>query len=82
MSQSAASGVVSEAEAELSAMLDEGVTVRLDDGADGAYTLRLQVDEAACAECLVPDETLAAIAADALQRRGADVASVSVQHAG
>jgi hypothetical protein len=67
-----------EAEQELNAMLDEGVTVDLVDVAGGAYELRLVLDESACADCLVPDPTLISIATDALQRRGATVSSMSV----
>jgi hypothetical protein len=67
-----------EAEKELDAMLDEGVTVQLVDVEDGVYELRLAMDDAACAECLVPDPTLISIATDALQRRGVPVSSMSV----
>ena len=67
-----------EAEQELNAMLDEGVTVNLVDVDRGAYELRLVMDESACADCLVPDPTLIAIATDALQRRGETVSSMSV----
>ncbi|WNV74175.1 hypothetical protein [Geodermatophilus sp. DSM 44513] len=67
-----------EAEQELSTMLDEGVTVRLVDTGDGVYQLHLAVDEAVCADCLVPDPTLVAIATDALARRGVPVAAMSV----
>jgi hypothetical protein len=67
-----------EAEQELSTMLDEGVTVALVDLGAGTYELRLAVDEAVCAECLVPDPTLVSIATDALERRGAPVSSMSV----
>lgn len=67
-----------EAEQELNQMLDEGVTVNLVDVDSGTYELRLVLDEAACADCLVPDPTLIAIATDALQRRGEAVSSMSV----
>lgn len=67
-----------EAEQELNAMLDEGVTVDLVDVDSGTYELRLVLDAAACADCLVPDPTLVAIATDALERRGESVRSMSV----
>jgi len=67
-----------EAEQELNAMLDEGVTVDIVDLERGAYELRLVLDESACADCLVPDPTLISIATDALQRRGATVSSMAV----
>jgi len=67
-----------EAEQELNEMLDEGVSVRLVDVDEGVYELRLAMDDAACADCLVPDVTLVAIATDALQRRGTPVSSMSV----
>lgn len=67
-----------EAEQELNAMLDEGVTVELVDLDSGTYELRLLLDESACADCLVPDPTLVSIATDALQRRGETVRSMSV----
>ncbi|SDN56495.1 hypothetical protein [Geodermatophilus sp. DSM 45219] len=67
-----------EAEQELNAMLDEGVTAQLVDVDAGVYELRLAMDESACADCLVPDPTLVSIATDALQRRGVPVASMSV----
>jgi len=67
-----------EAEQELNGMLDEGVTVQLVGAEDGVYELRLAMDAAACAECLVPDPTLVAIATDALERRGVTVSSMSV----
>jgi hypothetical protein len=67
-----------EAEQELNEMLDEGVTVNLVGLGSGAYELRLVMDESACADCLVPDPTLVAIATDALQRRGETVSSMSV----
>lgn len=67
-----------EAEQELNAMLDEGVTVELVDVDGGMYELRLVLDDAACADCLVPDPTLISIATDALERRGETVRSMSV----
>lgn len=63
---------------ELTVMLDVGVTVSLDDSGDGAFVLSLYIDQAACADCLVPDEVLAGIAKDALQRGGAPATSVAV----
>jgi hypothetical protein len=63
---------------ELNAMLDEGVTVDLVDVDGGTYELRLVLDDAACADCLVPDPTLIAIATDALERHGETVRSMSV----
>lgn len=68
-------------EGELDAMLDDGVTVQLVDGQDGRFQLKVLVDETACEECLVPDSTLSGIVTDALERRGARVASVSVLRA-
>jgi hypothetical protein len=67
-----------EAEQELDAMLDEGVTVQLVDVDSGTYELRLVLDQSACADCLVPDPTLISIATDALTRRGETVRSMSV----
>lgn len=67
-----------EAAEELTAMLDEGVSVQLDDVEAGVYELRLSFDDAACADCLVPEPTLIAIATDALQRRGAQVSGMTV----
>lgn len=67
-----------EAEQELNAMLDQGVTVDLVDVDSGTYELRLVLDQSACADCLVPDPTLISIATDALERRGATVRSMSV----
>jgi hypothetical protein len=67
-----------EAEQELDAMLDEGVTVQLVDVDSGTYELRLVLDASACADCLVPDPTLISIATDALARRGETVRSMSV----
>lgn len=67
-----------EAEQELNEMLDEGVTVDLVDLDSGVYELRLVMDESACADCLVPDPTLIAIATEALQRRGGAVTSMTV----
>lgn len=69
---------MTEAEQELNSMLGEGVTIRLVAVDDGVYELRLAIDDAGCAECLVPDPMLASIATDALQRGGAPVSSVSV----
>lgn len=71
---------IQETEQELNAMLDEGVRVEITGLADGAYLLRVVVDDQACADCVVPDETLTAIASDSLRRRGAHVSSVSVDH--
>jgi len=63
---------------ELNLMLDDGVTVSLDDLGDGAFVLNLHIDTSACADCVVPDETLAGIAEDTLRRVGATVSTVSV----
>jgi hypothetical protein len=67
-----------EAEQELNQMLDEGVTVELVDVDPGVFELRLSMDDAACADCLVPDPTLVSIATDALQRRGESVSAMTV----
>ncbi|TQN38043.1 hypothetical protein FHU33_4723 [Blastococcus colisei] len=67
-----------EAEQELTAMLDDGVSVELADVEAGVYELRLSFDDAACADCLVPEPTLIAIATDALERRGAPVSAMTV----
>lgn len=72
--------VIKATEAELNAMLDDGVSVAVL-GTDGVFTVKVVVEPHACADCLVPDETLSAIAADALRRHGAQVTSVVVQHA-
>jgi hypothetical protein len=68
----------SEAEAELTGMLDDGVSVELAAVDPGVYELRLAFDDAACADCLVPEPTLIAIATDALERRGASVSAMTV----
>lgn len=70
-----------EAVEELNTMLDEGVTVTLSDVQDGAFLLRVVLDDAGCADCLVPDDTLRMIATDALQRRGVEVTTLSIEHA-
>lgn len=70
--------VKAEAADELTAMLDEGVSVEIADVDPGVYELRLSFDDAACADCLVPEPTLIAIATDALERRGASVSSMTV----
>jgi hypothetical protein len=72
---------IDEVERELNAMLDEGVRVRLTDQEPGAYRLLVIVRDQSCADCLVPDATLRAIAADALGRRGLVISSVTVEHA-
>jgi hypothetical protein len=66
---------------ELSLMLDEGVTVTLTEGESGAFVLNLHIDLTACEDCLVPDETIAGIAEDALRRGGATVTAVQVVRA-
>lgn len=63
-------------------MLDEGVHVELFDLGDGTYTLRVSVEDQGCADCLVPDEMLSAIAGEALRRHGSEPASVTVEHTG
>lgn len=70
-----------EAVDELNTMLDEGVTVEITDEEAGAYRLRVVLDDADCADCLVPDDTLRMIAADALRRRGVEVSSLDIEHA-
>lgn len=69
-----------ETEQELNAMLDDGVSIRLVDLDEGVYRLRIEIEDRACADCLVPDGILTQIATDALQRRGAQVSSMSVLH--
>lgn len=71
---------IHETEQELNEMLDEGVHVEITDIEEGAYRLRVVVDDQACADCLVPDGTLESIASDSLRRRGAQVTSMSVEH--
>ena len=71
-----------EAAQELNAMLDEGVSIALVDTADHVYELQLRFEDAACAECLVPDPTLVAIATDALERRGVPVEAMTVVRPG
>lgn len=70
-----------EAVAELNAMLDEGVNLEVIGEDAGAFTFRVVLDDAGCADCLVPDDTLRMIAQDALTRRGATVRSIAIQHA-
>jgi hypothetical protein len=72
--------VISDTESELDAMLDDGVSVRITADEAGGHTVRVLVEEHACADCLVPDATLSSIAADSLRRRGAVVTSVVVEH--
>lgn len=64
---------------ELSVMLDDGMSVSLEDSGDGAFVLNLHIEPSACADCIVPDETLSGIAADALRRSGASVETVVVR---
>lgn len=71
---------IEETERELNAMLDEGVRIRVVAPAEGAYELHVSAADEACAECLVNDATLSAIARDALQRHGATAEDVSVHH--
>ena len=67
---------------ELNTMLDEGVTVELSDAETaGEYRLRVVLDDAGCADCLVPDDTLRMIAIDTLQRRGVQVTALVIEHA-
>lgn len=75
-------GDIAAAQTELNEMLDEGVHLEVVDRGEGSFALRVRVDDQGCAECLVPDATLSAIATDALQRQGLAVAAVSVDHAG
>lgn len=67
---------------ELNLMLDEGVHASIEEQADDAFVLRIRLDDASCEDCLVPDDTLTAIARDALERGGATVSSLTVEHAG
>lgn len=69
------------AEQELNLMLDEGVNATIEEGAAEAFVLRIRLDDASCADCLVPDDTLLAITRDALERGGATVGSLTVEHA-
>ena len=71
-----------EAAEELTAMLDEGVSVEIADVDAGVYELRLSFADSACADCLVPEPTLVAIATDAHERRGAPVTTVTVVRPG
>lgn len=72
---------VDDAARELNAMLDEGVNVELQERDDREFLLRVVLDDASCADCLVPDGTLALIATDALERRGVAVSAVTIEHA-
>jgi hypothetical protein len=72
----------SSAEQELNLMLDEGVHAAVEERAAQAFVLRIRLDDASCADCLVPDETLLAITRDALERGGATVSELTVEHAG
>lgn len=65
---------------ELNAMLDQGVSVELSREDPGAFVLRVVLDGPECEDCLVPDETLAMIATDSLERRGVPVSTVKVEH--
>jgi hypothetical protein len=72
----------SSAEQELNLMLDDGVHAAIEEQAADAFVLRIRLDDASCADCLVPDDTLLAITRDALERSGASVGSLTVEHAG
>lgn len=72
----------SAAEAELDLLLGEGVTATVVSCGPDLFQLTIAVADQACAECLVPDETLAALSADALQRNGAAACEVIVRHEG
>lgn len=65
---------------ELESMLDEGVSLELANPSENDYRLLVRVD-AGCEDCLVPDEVMAQILMDALDRRGVPVGEVSVVHA-
>ncbi len=67
---------------ELNLMLDEGVYASIDEQDAGAFVLRIRLEDASCADCLVPDDTLVAITRDALERGGATVGSLTVEHVG
>lgn len=69
------------AAAELTEMMDEGINLDVQPTSERRFRLRVTVDDAACAECLVPDDTLGAIASDTLRRHGIDVLEVAVEHA-
>lgn len=64
---------------ELETMLDEGVSLSLANPSANDYELRVQVEEG-CEDCLVPDEVMAQILTDALDRRGVAVNEVTVVH--
>lgn len=70
-----------EAVQELNTMLDEGVHVELAEAGGSDFLLRVVLDDAGCEDCLVPDETLRAIARDALERRGVSVGELQIEHA-
>lgn len=70
------------AEQELNLMLDEGVNAAIEEQDDATFVLRIRLEDASCADCLVPDDTLLAITRDALERGGATVNSLTVEHAG
>jgi hypothetical protein len=64
------------AQDELTAMLDDGLSVDLLEEAPGRFRLTITADETACVECIVPDNVMQHIALDKLHRR--DVAAESV----
>ena len=70
------------AEQQLNLMLDEGVHAAIEERAGDAFVLRIRLEDASCADCLVPDDTLIAITRDALEQGGATVDSLTVEHAG
>lgn len=72
---------VDEATQELNTMLDDGVNVELSERVPREFLVRVVLDDASCADCLVPDTTLSMIATDALERRGVAVSAVTIEHA-
>ena len=66
------------AQDELSAMLDEGLSVDLLEESPGHFRLTITADETACVECIVPDSVMTHIALDKLQRRNVSAESITV----
>lgn len=50
-------------------LLDDGLTLRLVEVDDGTATVELLIDSQACAECVVPDETMQAILLQHIQKK-------------
>ena len=73
--------VVTAVEQELNLMLDDGVNAALREE-QGSHVLEIRLDDVSCVDCLVPDETLTAITRDALERNGAAVEDLRIEHLG